>query len=71
MAISEETTTPRKRRNGRINLIDQANNQSEDSTEDDAENMIMQVGENGTPPFVLKGKINNVTFITMIESGPQ
>ena len=53
----------------RINLIDQANKQSENSTEDDAENMILQVGGNRTPPFVLKGKINNVAFTTMIDSG--
>ena len=53
----------------RINLIDQAYNQSEDSTEDDAENMILQVGGKASPPFVLKGKINNVAFTTMIYSG--
>ena len=53
----------------RINLIDQASNQSEDSTEDVAKNMILQVVGNGTPPFVLKGEINNVAFTTMIDSG--
>ena len=32
--------------------------------------MVLQVGGNdGAPPFALKGKINNVTFTTMIDSG--
>ena len=53
----------------RINLIDQANNQSEDSTNDDAENLILQVGGNGSPPFVLKENFNNVAITTMIDSG--
>ena len=39
-------------RMGEINLIDQ----SEHITEEDAENNVLQLGGNGTPPFVLSGK---------------
>ena len=52
----------------RINLIDQANNQSEDSNEDENDKMILQVGGDGTS-FLLEGKTNNVAFTTMIDSG--
>ena len=53
----------------RPNSIDQAIIQSEDSPEDEAENMVLQVRTNGAPPFVLQGKLNNVTFCTRIDAG--
>ena len=53
----------------RVNLIDQQNNQSEGSTKEEADNVIKNVNGDGAPPFVLKGKINNRLFCTMIDSG--
>ena len=52
----------------RINIIDRDNSQSDSSTDGEVGNMVLQVGENGTPPFVLKGKINNENFSTVIDS---
>ena len=53
----------------RVNLIDQQANQSGGSTDDEAENVELHVNGDGTPPFVLKGRINNQPFCTMIDSG--
>ena len=53
----------------RVDLIDQQNNQSEGSTDEKADNVILHVNGEGAPPFVLKEKINNQPFCTMIDSG--
>ena len=53
----------------RVNLIEQQANQSEGSTDDDAENAVLHVNGDGTPAIVSKGKINNQPFCTMIDSG--
>ena len=53
----------------RVKLIDQHTDQLENSTGEDAENVVLHVNGEGTPPFVLKGKINNRQFSTMIDLG--
>ena len=52
----------------RINLIEQEADQSEESTETE-ENMVLHIGGDGNQPFIMKGKINNQAFATMIDSG--
>ena len=53
----------------RINLIEREDNQSEESNEQDEENMVLHIGGSDNPRFVMKGKINNQPFTTMIDSG--
>ena len=53
----------------RINLIERDDDQSEESTEAEEDNMVLHIGGNGQQPFIMKGKINNQTFATMIDSG--
>ena len=52
----------------RINLIEREDNQSEESSEQE-DNMVLHIGGKEDQPFVLKGKINNQNFTTMIDSG--
>ena len=52
----------------RINRIEQEANQSEESTETE-DNMVLHIGGDGSQPFIVKGKINNQAFATMIDSG--
>ena len=51
----------------RVNLIGQATDQSEGSSEWDEDNVVLRL--DGIPPFVLKGRINKQPFTTMIDSG--
>ena len=53
----------------RINLVERDGNQSEESTEQEEDNMVLHIGADGTQPFIMKGKINKQTFSTMINSG--
>ena len=54
----------------KINLIGQAADQSEGSSEWDEDNMVLRLDGEGAPPFVLKGRINKQPpFSTMIDSG--
>ena len=53
----------------RINLIRGDDDQSEESTGSEEDNMVLHIGGNGQQPFILKGKINNQIFATMIDSG--
>ena len=53
----------------RINLIERDGSQSEDSGEQDEDNVVLHVSGSGVQPFVMKGKINNQPFTTMIDSG--
>ena len=53
----------------KINLIEREDNQSEESNERDEDNMVLHIGGNDNQPFVMKGKINNQPFTTMIDSG--
>ena len=52
----------------RINLIERDDDQSEESAgaEDD---MVLHIGGNGQQPFIMKGKLNDQAFATMIDSG--
>ena len=54
---------------GRKILIEQANDQSEDSNEYEEDKTVLHVGGGGNQPFMMKGKINNESFTTMIDSG--
>ena len=53
----------------RINLIEQGDDQSEDSNVFEEDKMVLHVGGGGNQPFIMKGKINNESFTTMIDSG--
>ena len=53
----------------RINLIERDDNQSEKSNEQDEDNMVLHVNGSDNQPFVMKGKINNLPYTTMIDSG--
>ena len=53
----------------RINLIEREDNQSQESNEQDEDNMVLHIGGSDNQPFVMKGKINNQPFSTMIDSG--
>ena len=53
----------------RFNLIEREDNQSEESTEQDEDIMILHVNGSGSQPLVMKSKINNQPFTTMIDSG--
>ena len=53
----------------RINLIEREDNQSEESNEQDEDNMVLYIDGSDNQPFVMKGKINNQPFTTMIDSG--
>ena len=52
-----------------INLIEQDDDQSEDSNNEEEEQMVLHVGGGGNQPFMMKGRINNEPFTTMIDSG--
>ena len=52
----------------RVNLFDQQNIRSEGSTDEEADNLILQVNGDGALPFVLKETIN-LKNRTMIDSG--
>ena len=53
----------------RINLIERDSNQSEVSTELEEDNTIFHIVGIGNQPFIMKGKMNNQAFSTMIDSG--
>ena len=53
----------------RVNLIGQTTDQSEDSSDENDNVVLHLAGNTGTPPFMLKGKINKQPFQTMIDSG--
>ena len=53
----------------RVNLIGQAADQSEGSSEWDQDNAVLRFDGTGVSPFVLKGRINKQPFNTMIDSG--
>ena len=53
----------------KVKLIDQQTDQSGSSTGEDVENAVQHVNGERTPSFVLKGKIDNRQFSTMIDSG--
>ena len=53
----------------RVNLIGQATDQSEHSSGENDKVVLHLAGNTGTPPFMLKGKINKQPFQTMIDSG--
>ena len=54
----------------RINLIERDGSQSEDSGEQDEDNVVLHISGSGVQPFVMNGKINNQPFFTtMIGSG--
>ena len=53
----------------RINLIEQNDNQSENGNDQDEDKKVVNVGGAGNQPFMMKGKMNNVPFTTMIDSG--
>ena len=53
----------------RIILIGQTTDQSEESSEWDEENVVLQSNGTGVPTFVLKGRINKQLFSVMIDSG--
>ena len=53
----------------RINLIEREDHQSEESNEQDEDNMVLHNGGIDNPPFIMKGKINNQPFTTKIDSG--
>ena len=53
----------------RMNLIHQQENQSGSISDEEADNAILHVNGDGAPPFVIKGKINNQPFRTMLDSG--
>ena len=53
----------------RINLIAQSTNQSEGSSELDADNVVLRLDGTGAPPFVLKGRKHKQPLSTMIDSG--
>ena len=53
----------------RINLIEREDNKSEESNEQDEDNMVLHIGGSDNQLFVMKGKINNQPFTTMIDSG--
>ena len=52
----------------RINLIEQDDNQSADSHDQDEDKMVLHVGEGGNQPFMMKDNKNNEPFTTMIDS---
>ena len=52
----------------RINLIEQDDNQSGDSHDQDEDKMVLHVGGGGNQPFMMKDKKNNEPFTTMIDS---
>ena len=54
---------------GRINLIEHDDSQSESRNQMNKENMVLHVSGAGKQPIVLKGKINKEPFKTMINSG--
>ena len=54
----------------RINLIEQDDSHSESSNEMNDDNMVLHVSGAGNQLFVLKGKINEAPFKTMVGSGP-
>ena len=53
----------------RINLIERDDDQSDESTGAEDNNMVLHIGGNGQQPFIMKGKVNNQAFATMIDSG--
>ena len=53
----------------RINLIEHEDDQSEDSNKYEEDKMVLHVGGGGSQPFMIKGKINNESLPTMIDSG--
>ena len=53
----------------RINLIEQEEDQLEVSNEYKEDKLVLHVGGGGNEPFMMKGKINNESFKTMIDSG--
>ena len=53
----------------RINLIGQAAEQSEESSNWEEDNIVLTLEGNRTPPFALKARINKQPFVTMIDSG--
>ena len=54
----------------RINLIERDDDQSEESTGAEEDNMVLHICGNGQQPFIMKAKINNQRFATMIDSAP-
>ena len=52
----------------RINLIERDGYQSEESIEQDEDNMVLHVGGSGSQPFVMKSKMKNEPFTMMIDS---
>ena len=52
-----------------INLIERDGSQSEDSGEQDEQDILLHVSGSGIQPFVMKGKIKNQRFTTMFGSG--
>ena len=53
----------------RINLIEREDNQSQESNEQEEDNMVLHIGECGSQAFVMEGKRNIQPFTTMIDSG--
>ena len=53
----------------RNDLIEQEDDQSEDSNEYEEDKVVLHVGGGGNQPFMMKGKLNNESFTTMIDSG--
>ena len=51
----------------RLYLIEQEEDQSK-SAEWDDDSVVLHVNRKGTPPFMMKGKISNTPFKTMIDS---
>ena len=52
----------------RVNMIQRDADQSGSSEWDD-DNVVLNVNGTGTPPFMMKGKLNNTPFNKMINSG--
>ena len=65
----EEAILGRRAGMRRINLIEREDNQSEESNEQDEDNMVLHICGSDTLPFVMKSKTNNQPFTTMIDSG--
>ena len=53
----------------KINQNERDDDQSEESTGAEEDNMVLHIIGNGRQPFIMKGKINNQAFATMIDSG--
>ena len=52
-----------------INVIERDDDQSDESVGAEEDNMVLHIGGNGQQPFIMKGKIHNQAFATMIDSG--